>query len=138
VRIITSSPESTQQPASRTTGPVWSELLATIHRPPMLVNRTYFPPRARTCWHIHTNGQLLIVEKGIAFLQEEGGPIQAVGAGGIIVCDPGVRHWHGAAPNHTMTQFAITQADDNGEYAVWGENVTDQEYDNHSIDVKKL
>jgi quercetin dioxygenase-like cupin family protein len=121
-------PLSTRQPAEVTVGVVWSELIAQIGSPPVMVNRAHFAPGARTCWHEHARGQLLIVEQGVALVQEFDGPVTAVGAGQTIVCDPGVRHWHGAAPHSTMTQFAVTPATADGEYAVWGDQVTDEEY----------
>ena len=121
-------PESARQSEDVTVGTVWTETLAQTTTPPMLVNRAHFSPGARTCWHEHAQGQTLIIENGVALVQAQGEPIKIVRAGQTIVCEPGIRHWHGAAPNHTMTQFAITLADDAGAYATWGEQVTDDEY----------
>lgn len=42
----------------------------------------------------------------------------------------------GTAPTHTMTQFGITLADDEGNYATWGEQVTDEEY--NRVDSSKI
>lgn len=121
-------PESTRQPEDVTVGTVWTETLAQTTTPPMMVNRAHFAPGARACWHEHARVQTLIIENGVALVQEEGGSIEIVRAGQTVVCEPGVRHWHGAAPTHTMTQFAVTFAEDEGDYAIWGEQVTDEEY----------
>ena len=129
-------PESTRQSEDVTTGIVWTETLAQTTTPPMMVNRAHFSPAARTCWHEHTHVQTLVIENGVALVQAEGEQTEIVRAGQTIVCEPGVRHWHGAAPNHTMTQFGITLADDEGDYATWGERVTDEEY--NRVDSSKI
>lgn len=128
--------ESVRQPADVVEGTVWTETLAQTTAPPMMVSRAHFAPGARTCWHEHAVVQTLIVESGVALVQEQGSPIEVLGAGQTVVCEPGVRHWHGAAPSHTMTQFAITFANDEGEYATWGQQVTDEEYS--QFDAKQL
>ena len=122
-------PESTRQPQDVTSGVVWSEVLSETSAPPVMVNRTHFAPGARTCWHFHPSGQVLIVETGFALVQEEGEPARRIGPGGRVVCEPAVRHWHGAAPSSAMTQFAVTGSDSSGDYAVWEEQVTDDEYE---------
>ena len=121
-------PESTRQPEDVTTGTVWTETLAQTTAPPMMINRAHFSPAARTCWHEHARVQTLVIESGVALVQAEGEQIEIVRAGQTVVCEPGTRHWHGATPIHTMTQLAVTVADDEGDYATWGEHVTDDEY----------
>lgn len=121
-------PTAVRQPADRATGAVWSETLAEYGNPIIAINRSHFAPGARTCWHLHRFGQVLIIETGVAVIQEEGGPRQQLGPGSTIVCEPGTRHWHGASPGTTMTQLAVTPADEEGEYAVWERQVTDEEY----------
>ena len=128
MNVSTSYPAATQQPDDRTTGVVWSETLAEYGDPVTVVNRSHVAPGARTCWHLHRFGQVLLVESGTAVIQEEGGAPQVVGPGATVVCAAGVRHWHGAAPETTMTQLAITPADEQGSYAAWGRHVTDEEY----------
>lgn len=127
--IIPNYPISSRQPTERTCGTVWSENLAETETPPReLITRAHFSPGARTCWHQHPLGQILLIEAGVALVQERGAPIREVRAGGTVICPPGTWHWHGAAPTHIATQLAVTNANDAGEYAVWGENVTDLEY----------
>jgi 4-carboxymuconolactone decarboxylase len=50
-------------------------------------------------------GQTLIVTAGRGLVQEEGGPVREIAAGEVVVTAPGVKHWHGAAPDSAMTHF---------------------------------
>lgn len=128
MQVVHGLPESTQQPDDIVTSIVWTELLADVRSPAVLVNRSHFTPGARTCWHVHPGGQVLIIESGVALVQERNGPVTAVRAGQSVVCHPGVDHWHGAAPRTTMTQLAITLSSEGEHYAQWGPLVSDEEY----------
>ena len=86
-----------------------------------------FEPGARSAWHTHPLGQVLIVTAGRGWTQCEGGPIVEIHAGDIIICPPGHRHWHGATPTSAMTHIAIQEAKD-GKVVEWMEQVTDEEY----------
>ena len=121
-------PEARRQPDELVTGSIWSEQLAVVGTPPVLVNRSHFEPGARTCWHTHAGGQTLVVEAGVALVQEDGGPVLALPAGFSVVCPPGVRHWHGAAPGTVMIQLAVTPSPDGVLYAEWGPAVSEEEY----------
>jgi quercetin dioxygenase-like cupin family protein len=41
----------------------------------------------------------------------------------------GEEHWHGATPNRFMTHLAMFEVDDDGNPAIWGDHVTDEEYE---------
>jgi quercetin dioxygenase-like cupin family protein len=86
-----------------------------------------FAPGARSSWHVHPKGQLLLVTAGTGWTQEAGGPVQEVHAGDVIWCPPGVKHWHGATPATSMTHIAITSANE-GKAVEWFEKVSDAEY----------
>ena len=43
--------------------------------------RRSFEPGARTFWHSHDNGQLLMVEDGRMRTQKKGGPLKELGKG---------------------------------------------------------
>jgi quercetin dioxygenase-like cupin family protein len=45
----------------------------------------------------------------------------------VIWTPPGEKHWHGAAPEGSMTHIAIQEALD-GKVVDWMEKVTDEEY----------
>jgi 4-carboxymuconolactone decarboxylase len=86
-----------------------------------------FEPGARTAWHTHPLGQTLIVTAGVGLVQQEGGPVQEIRSGDVIMIPAGVKHWHGAATDHAMTHIAISERRD-GRSVEWFEKVTDQEY----------
>lgn len=86
-----------------------------------------FEPGARTAWHTHPLGQILVVTAGAGRVQREGGPVQAIGPGDVVWIPAGVRHWHGAAPTTALTHIAITEAKD-GKVVEWMEKVTDEQY----------
>jgi quercetin dioxygenase-like cupin family protein len=82
-----------------------------------------FAPGARTKWHIHEGGQIILVEEGVAHVQEKGGPVIELHAGDIIWTKPGVAHWHGAAPDQGGVQFNVTRGG-----ITWLDEVTDEEF----------
>lgn len=86
-----------------------------------------FSPGARTAWHTHPLGQILIVTSGCGWTQCVGGPIVEVNAGDVIWCPPGHKHWHGATPETAMTHVAIAEMLD-GRAVDWMEHVTDEQY----------
>jgi len=86
-----------------------------------------FEPGARTHWHSHPLGQILIVTAGRGFVQNEGGPVQEIRAGDQVWTAPGVKHWHGAAPTTAMSHIAIAERVE-GVGATWMEPVTDAQY----------
>ena len=86
-----------------------------------------FEPGARSAWHTHPLGQILVVTAGVGWTQCEGGPKAEIRAGDVIWCPCGRRHWHGATPTTAMTHIAIQEALD-GKMVEWMEKVTDEEY----------
>lgn len=86
-----------------------------------------FEPGARTAWHTHPLGQVLIVTFGRGRVQREGGPIQDIHPGDVIWFAPGEKHWHGASPDTAMSHIAIHEAQD-GRAVDWMEHVSDTDY----------
>lgn len=87
-----------------------------------------FEPGARTHWHIHPVGQVLIVTSGLGLTQEWGKPIQEIRPGDVIICPAGIKHWHGASANKSMTHIEINEADEAGKIVEWMEPVSDEQY----------
>jgi len=87
-----------------------------------------FQPGARSAWHTHPKGQLLIVTEGSGLIQEWGKPLRIIQKGDVIWTPPGVKHCHGASPHSTMTHTAINELKD-GKAVDWMEKVTDNEYE---------
>jgi quercetin dioxygenase-like cupin family protein len=86
-----------------------------------------FQPGARSNWHTHPLGQLLIVTDGEGWIQRWGGPVQVIRKGDVIWIPAGVKHWHGATPTTTMTHIAFQEQLD-GVAVNWLEKVTDEQY----------
>lgn len=86
-----------------------------------------FQPGARTIWHAHAGGQIIVVTSGTAWYQEKGKPKQIISQGETVVCPPGAMHWHGAAPDGPMTHTVVTPNLDKGGVTA-GPAVTNKEY----------
>lgn len=94
-----------------------------------LVGNVYFEPGARSNWHSHPAGQILIITDGIGYHQIEGQPIEIMRKGDVVKCPPNVRHWHGASPDVGLQQLYIIPNTEQG-IVEWMEAVTDEEYNN--------
>jgi quercetin dioxygenase-like cupin family protein len=92
------------------------------------VSSVHFTPSSRTAWHTHPHGQTIYVVEGIGLAQRRGGQIEVIRPGDRVFFEPGEDHWHGATPGRFMTHLAMLQVDDEGNNAVWGVHVTDEEY----------
>jgi len=86
-----------------------------------------FEPGARSAWHSHPAGQVLVVTGGVGRIQQWGGAVQEIRPGDVVWTPPGVKHWHGAAPTTAMTHLAIQNTVD-GKNVVWLEKVSDAVY----------
>jgi quercetin dioxygenase-like cupin family protein len=86
-----------------------------------------FEPGARSAWHRHPAGQRLVVVSGLGLTQEWGKPVQEVRPGDVVVCPPGVKHWHGAASSESMTHLTVSGVLD-GKTVEWMEQVSDDQY----------
>lgn len=86
-----------------------------------------FQPGARTNWHTHPLGQLLVVTEGKGWVQAEGESVRAIEAGDVVWTAPGVKHWHGATPTTAMTHVAVAETLE-GEVVQWLGPVSSSEY----------
>ena len=86
-----------------------------------------FEPGARTNWHTHPLGQVLIVTAGLGRTQRDGGPVEEIRPGDVVRFAPGERHWHGAAPDVAMSHIAVHEALD-GVSVTWAEPVSEADY----------
>ena len=88
-----------------------------------------FEPKARTNWHKHSGGQILLVTAGEGRYQEKGKPARILKKGDVVRIPLNVEHWHGAAPDSWFSHISIeTNLPDNA--TTWLEPVTDKEYYN--------
>jgi quercetin dioxygenase-like cupin family protein len=86
-----------------------------------------FEPGARTVWHTHPKGQVLIVTEGEGFYQEKGKSAQPIKKGDVVNIPENVEHWHGASACSKMVHIAVTNYKGN-ENVAWLDPVTDEEY----------
>ena len=86
-----------------------------------------FEPGARSAWHTHPLGQMLVVTAGCGLVQSAGGPVVKIRPGDVVWCPPGEKHWHGATAATGMSHIAILESLD-GKNVEWMEHVTEEEY----------
>jgi quercetin dioxygenase-like cupin family protein len=72
------------------------------------VNSVVFEPRARTYWHSHADGQVLIVGSGRGAVETRDGHRHVLHPGDIVWAPPGEVHWHGAAPDSFLVHTAVS------------------------------
>lgn len=99
----------------------------TIHRlqdptPPGIAH-IHFEAGARTKWHIHEGGQMILLEEGVGRTQVKGGPVIELRPGDTTYAKPGVAHWHGAAPDQAATLFNVQRG-----MTTWLDEVTEKDY----------
>ena len=88
------------------------------------VARRRFEAGARTYWHSHARGQLLLVEQGRMRLQKRDQAVRELGPGESDFTAPNVLHWHGAAANEPAVQVNVGF----GGMTTWADQVTADEY----------
>lgn len=109
------------------TGNAWLQnLVAADSLNQTAVGSVTFEPGARTNWHSHPAGQIVLAIEGEGFYQEKGKPKEIIKKGEVVKCPPDIPHWHGAGDKQKFVQIAITGRE-KGE-TVWLEAVTDAEY----------
>ena len=108
MKIIKPAAEpSNEGPAEYFTGTVRVTLLVKGETPSCLTCASVgFQPGARSAWHTHPKGQLLIVTAGSGLIQEWGKPVRRIVTGDVIWTPPDVKHWHGAAPESAKGRYS--------------------------------
>ena len=92
-----------------------------------VVGNVFFEIGARSNWHTHPSGQILIILDGEGYHQLEGKAREKIKKGDVIKCPPNTKHWHGATENNSLTQMYILPKTENG-IVTWLEPVTDEQY----------
>ena len=114
--------------AENFTGNAWNTpLVANDSTYNTVIGNVYFEPGARSNWHIHPAGQILIITSGIGFHQIKGQPKQTMRKGDVVKCPPNVEHWHGAGPDTGLQQLYVISNSEKG-IVQWLQSVTDEEY----------
>jgi quercetin dioxygenase-like cupin family protein len=121
-------PKGEPGPAENFTGRAWNTGLVsndTIYN--TLVGNVYFEPGARSNWHTHPAGQILIITDGVGYHQIKGQPKQTLKKGDVVKCPPNVMHWHGASPESGLQQMYIVPNTGKG-IVKWLHPVSEEEY----------
>lgn len=109
------------------TGTIWlSELNHPDSNFTFSLAQAVYAPGAKLDWHIHPGGQYLLITEGTGYYQEKGKPGKIVQKGDIIKCDPGIEHWHGAAPKSSFSYIGVTPTQ-KGK-TIWLKRVSEDEY----------
>lgn len=98
---------------------------------PIQIGNVTFETGARSNWHLHPGGQILLAIDGVGWYQEKGSAKKILRKGDAVKCPPNVPHWHGASRDTAFVQVAITATQAGAP--VWLQPVTDEEY-NQSVD----
>ena len=121
-------PKGNKAPATNFTGTVWLHPVvandSTFH---LVMGSVTFEPGARSNWHNHPAGQILLITDGVCYTQERGKPLQVYRKGDVVKCLPNIEHWHGASPDSSMTHISVNPNTQNG-IVNWLEPVTDEQY----------
>jgi quercetin dioxygenase-like cupin family protein len=122
------SQPSTTGPAEYFTGTVRIDPLFQANDPARAAGASVtFEPGARTAWHSHPLGQILIVTAGYGLVQQWGGLVEEIRPGDVVWIPSGEKHWHGATATTAMTHIAIQEQLD-GKVVDWMEKVSDEQY----------
>lgn len=117
-------------PAENFTGNAWNiGLVSNDTMYNTVVGNVYFEPGARSNWHTHPAGQILIITDGIGYHQIKGEARQTIKKGDVIKCPPNTMHWHGASQGKGMLQMYILPNTEKG-IVKWLQTVSDEEYGN--------
>ena len=96
----------------------------TMESKDLSIARRHFEAGARSAWHSHDRGQLLMVEEGRMRTQRRGQAIKELGVGESDYTAPDIFHWHGAVPGQALVQINVGF----GGETKWMEKVSDADY----------
>ncbi len=123
-------PKGQLGPAENFTGKAWNiGLVAQDSIYNTVIGNVYFEPGARSNWHTHPSGQILVITDGVGYHQIKGQARQTLKKGDVVKCPPNVEHWHGASPTIGMQQLYILPDTQKG-LVTWLKKVSDEEYNN--------
>lgn len=123
-------PGTVKTPASNFTGDVYLDpIFGGQDDSRLVVGLVRFTPAARTNWHSHANGQLLVCTDGAGLVVNRAGTVLQLRSGESVWTPPGEEHWHGGRPDQMMCHYAILDETEAGDATTWLEPVSDDEYD---------
>jgi quercetin dioxygenase-like cupin family protein len=122
-------PKGDQAPNAVFTNTTWVKMLHTDEDGGFdtQVYNVTFEPAARTFWHSHPGGQILLVTDGTGYYQEKDEPARLLKPGDVVAIPSNVVHWHGAAPDSGFVHIGMSTQVHLGP-AEWHGPVTDEAY----------
>ncbi|GMA19616.1 cupin domain-containing protein [Arsenicicoccus piscis] len=87
-----------------------------------------FTPGARTHWHTHANGQLLVCTDGVGLVGTRDGDTVVLRAGESVWIAPDEEHFHGGTAETMMCHYAILDGSGPKDATTWLDPVTDEDY----------
>lgn len=118
----TPEPLPSASPTETFTGTAWMDPVLTRTAEGNMVNSVTFTPGARTHWHHHERGQVLVVTAGRGWVGTAEGT-EEIRSGDTVWAPPGERHWHGGTPDTVMTHLAVSLGT-----TTWSDAVGEDEY----------
>jgi quercetin dioxygenase-like cupin family protein len=96
--LTTTKEKGNQAPKENFTGKVWVNMIAgASDNLNTVIGQVMFEAKARTNWHRHSTGQILLVTDGVSYYQEKDKPIEVIREGDVVKIAKGAEHWHGAS-----------------------------------------
>jgi len=128
-------PKGKQAPRETFTNTTWLQMLHADEDGAFdtQVYNVTFEPSARTHWHSHPGGQILLITSGTGYYQEKGKPARSLKPGDVVAIRPDVVHWHGASPSSPFVHIGMSTKVHLGP-AQWAGAVTDEEYGDATSD----
>jgi quercetin dioxygenase-like cupin family protein len=123
VRGRTATGTPSQNRTETFTGTVWGDPVLPTTEEGNTINSVTFTPGARTYWHRHTGGQILVVTAGLGWVCPLGERPQLIRAGDVVWVPPGEQHWHGGTADTVLTHLAISIG-----ATTWLDEVSDEDY----------
>lgn len=87
------------------------------------VNTVTFTPCARTYWHHHERGQLLVVLSGRGVVANRDGDFKVLQGSDIVWVPAGEQHWHGGSATTMLIHNAVSHGK-----TTWLEEVPEADY----------
>lgn len=118
-------PKGEKAPNVNHTGDVWlSHVFDADETFDFNISQAVSAEGSKLNWHLHPEGQLLLITHGVGYYQEKEKEVMVVRAGDVVKCLPNVEHWHGATPNNPVTYLAIS----GNAPTVWTDTLTAETY----------
>jgi quercetin dioxygenase-like cupin family protein len=105
------------------TGQVWADPVMRQTPDGNTISSVTYTPGARTYWHHHTGGQIIVVTAGLGWICSEGSAPESIRAGDTVWIPANERHWHGGTTTTVSTQLGISIGP-----TIWQEEVAEEDY----------